>query len=124
MTNTETPANPLFAPFVPPSETAPAIPFTPAPDVPGKRQRKPRAPKAAKPPKAPKAATQRKPKPPKQPVTPEQVTRPKASQLDLQTLLRACAGLKDEDFAGFDALFNMAAPQRERILTAIGKVFA
>lgn len=117
MSDQNPPANPLFSNFVPPNEQT--IPFTTAPNTPPKRPRKPRAVKAAPEPKAPK--TKRKPRPPKQPVAPEQVARP---GLQLHAILRACAELKDEDFTAFDMLFNMVKPQRERILAAIGKVFA
>lgn len=123
-------SNPLFPPFVPPVTTGETlafttIPFTPAPATPpAKQTRKPKPiPKTvADEIKAAVRKTKRKPKPPKQPIAPEETPRPRS--LDLQTILRATSGLKDEDFAMFDALFNMTKPQRERILVAIEKVFA
>ena len=49
-------------------------------------------------------------------------------KFDLQTILRAAAGLNEEDLATFEKLVGLLSeagkPGRERLLAAIGKIFA
>ena len=49
-------------------------------------------------------------------------------KFDLQTILRAAAGLNEDDLAAFEHIVGLLSeagkPGRERLLAAIGKIFA
>lgn len=103
----DTPATPPFVPFHP---APPLVPSMPAP---------PQAAPSGKP---------RKPRTPKAPKTEAPKLKAHAPKFDLQVTLAAAKMLNESDFTLFEKLVVLldeaGKPQRDRVLGAIGKVFA
>ena len=110
-----------FAPFQPSPPTAPAQPAKPA-----KQARK----KRAQPPAADVVRAEDTVKAPRQKRrstgTPKVAKR--APKFDLQTILSAASSLKEADMPAFEKMIGLlqdaGKPGRERLLAALGKVFA
>ena len=117
MTDTPLP----FAPFQPSPPTQPAA----EKPVKGKRGPKKQADKTP-----PQAATAPAEKPPRQKRRSAGTAKPnkRSPKFDLQTILAAASTLKESDMPAFEKMIGMlqdaGKPGRERLLAALGKVFA
>ena len=105
------------------TETTPFAPFQPSPptqpaEKPKRQARKPRAEVPVEPAPAEKPLRQKRKK----------AAATRAPKFDLQTILSAASSLKEADMPAFEKLIGIlqdaGKPGRERLLAAIGKIFA